>query len=70
MAERQDIETRMVVEGQPYLVRLINNPTIEDVVVTEMRLSLAEKDGSVVLDDAHRVSKDIRDFLIRLGVER
>lgn len=70
MAERQDIETRMVVEGQPYIVRLINNPTIEDVVVTEMRLTLAEKDGSITLDEDHRVSRNIRDFLIRLGVER
>ena len=70
MSDRQEVETRLVVDGKPVLVRLVSNPTVDDVVVTEMRLHAAGLANGTELDEEHRVERGIRDFLIRLGVER
>ncbi len=69
MSVRNDIEGRFLVDGQPVLIKLINNPTIDDVMVTEARVQATAVERGAV-DPDRRVARDIRDFLIRLGVER
>jgi hypothetical protein len=69
VADRRDIEQRLIVDGRPYVIRLISNPTIDDVLVTEARIRLSEiESGSV--DSSRQVKRDVRDLLIRIGVER
>ena len=67
---RQTVRQRLIVDGLPYVVSLISNPTIEDVVVTEMRIQAAAIEGRPALLEDRIVQRDIKDFLIRLGVER
>lgn len=69
MSDRQEVESRMVVDGRPVIIRVISNPTIDDVVITEARIYAAELEGGTI-DEDRRVQRDVRDFLIRLGVER
>ena len=71
MSEQIVIDQSMVVEGDSLTVSLIQNPLIDDVLVTEMQVQAAsiwQNNDSIVSD--RRVSRDIRDWLIRLGVER
>jgi hypothetical protein len=70
VSDRQEVESRVVLDGKPVVVKLISNPTIDDVVVTETRIHAAEIFNQVSLSDERRVQRDIRDFLIRIGVER
>lgn len=54
----------------PFDVSFIVNPTIEDVLVAEVEIqamAIVNQDGSA---DNRQVSYDIRDFLIRLGINR
>jgi hypothetical protein len=69
MPLRTDIKTRAVLNGRPYTIFLVDNPTIEDVVAVEIRLYAAEVMNGASPSE-HRVSRDVRDLLIRLGVER
>lgn len=69
MAARDIVSSRLIVNGRPYIINLINNPTIDDVVMTESRVLAAEIENGVI-EEGRRVSRDIRDFLIRLKVER
>ncbi len=69
MTVRNDIERRYIVDGKPVIIRLINNPLIDDVVVTEMRVQATAIESGTV-DPNRRVERSIRDFLIRLGVEK
>jgi hypothetical protein len=60
----------MILDGKPWTVSLIQNPTIDDVLVTEARLQAHNvEQGAVVTSDDRRVARDIRDYLIRFGVE-
>lgn len=71
MANRNVVTARVIVGGRPLLISLIDNPLIDDVLITEARIqaaSIAFQDDSLVV--GRHVSRDIRDFLIRLGVER
>lgn len=69
MNVRDDIQGKFIVNGRPVTVRLINNPTIDDVLISEARVhATAIERGSI--DTNRRVPRDLRDFLIRLGVER
>lgn len=71
MANRAVVTANLLVNGKPVSVSLIDNPLIDDVLITEARIqaaSIINQDPSLV--DNRRVSKDIRDFLIRTGVER
>lgn len=70
MAAHTKIETRYIVAGKPVFINLIENPTIDDVVVTEARVYAASLDRRDPTLNDRRVSRDIRDFLIRIGVER
>lgn len=69
MAIRSVFETKTSLPTGPARVRIINNPTIEDVLASETRTWLYSfSEGNV--DDTRRVSYDIRNYLIRQGVER
>lgn len=71
IANRNEVPIRMVVDGEPLLVTLIQNITIDDVISTEARIqatAIETGDSSIVTD--RQVSFELRDFLIRLGVER
>lgn len=71
MSARYEVMTRMVVEGRPVLVGVIQNPTIDDVVVTEARIHAASVDRvDPSLVEGRRVDRRLRDYLVRLGVER
>ena len=60
---------RMIVDGKPLLISLIQNPLIDDVLVTEARLQATDIEEGVTSNPDRRVGRDVRDFLIRLGVE-
>lgn len=69
MSNHLEVMNRLVIDGEPFLVNLISYPTIDDVVVTEMRLTAYEI-FSGKKDATRRVDRQIRDYLIRTGVER
>lgn len=59
----------MFVDDKPMLYNIISNPLIDDVVITEARLQAYEVENGT-LEEGRRVDRGVRDFLIRLGVER
>ena len=69
MSARQESQIRLVVDGRPVLYRVLSNPIIDDVVIAEARLQAFQIENGKKNED-HRVERGIRDFLIRLGVER
>lgn len=69
MSSRQEVENRLIVEGRPVIVKLITNPLIDDVVIAEARILASEIENGP-FTDTRRVDRSIREFLIRLGVER
>ena len=70
MSNQVIITNRMIVDGKPLLVSLIQNPLIDDVLITEARLQATNIEERVSSNSDRRVGRDVRDFLIRLGVER
>lgn len=64
------ITQRLVVDGKPMIVSLIQNPTIDDILVTEAQIQATTIEEQSEVNPDRRVERDIRDFLIRLGVER
>lgn len=70
-ANRNEVETKFVVEGAPLRITLLQNPIIDDVLVSEARVQATSVEtGDPSLVQERRVGRDLRDFLIRLGVER
>lgn len=70
-AGRSVIETKVRVDGRPATVQAIRSPTIDDVVIAEGRLYLASLDrADPAISSGHRVPIEVRDYLVRLGVER
>lgn len=69
MPFRTSVKMQAVMQGRPYTVLLLDNPIIDDILVVEMKLRAAEIMNNEV-NTEHRVSRDVRDVLIRLGVER
>jgi hypothetical protein len=69
MSNRVEAPIKMLVNGTVVTLTLIENPIIDDVVVTEAKLQAAYIGNNANLTD-HRVDLQVRDFLIRLGVER
>jgi len=67
--QRQESEVRLIVDGRPVIYKVISNPLIDDVLINEMRMTASEIENGP-LDDGRRVERGVRDFLIRLGVER
>lgn len=70
MSNQVIVTQRLIVEGKPLLVSLIQNPLIDDVLITEARLQATDIEEGNTANTDHRVGRDVRDFLIRLGVER
>jgi hypothetical protein len=68
MPFRTNVVTKMMLEGRSYSVFIVDNPTIDDVLMVESQLYAAEIESGESTD--RRVGRDIRDLLIRLGVER
>ncbi len=60
---------RYLVNGQPVLVNVIQNPTIDDVLITEARIAAYEVESGPY-EYRKPVSRKVRDYLIRLYVER
>lgn len=69
MSDRQESEARLIVDGRPVLYEVISNPLIDDVVIAEARILAYEIENGPTSTD-RRVDRGVRDFLIRLGVER
>ena len=70
MSNQIVVSQRMIVEDKPLLVSLIQNPLIDDVLITEARLQATDIEEGNSANPDRRVGRDVRDFLIRLGVER
>jgi len=68
MPFRTNVSSKITVNGQAYTVFIVDNPTIDDVLMVEMQLYAAELRHGETQD--RRVVRDVRDLLIRLGVER
>lgn len=66
---RQEVLDRMTIDGRPFIVSLVYNPTIDDVVISEARI-IAHEISSGEAAQARRVERPLRDYLIRLSVER
>lgn len=69
MPFRTNVATKVALNGRPYTVFVVDYPTIDDVIVVEMKLHAAEIINNEV-NEGYRVDRDVRDVLIRLGVER
>jgi hypothetical protein len=59
----------VIINGRSYDLTVVENPTIDDVMVSEMKVQAQKVAESIDVSD-RRVSRSIRDFLVRLGVER
>jgi hypothetical protein len=70
MINQTVITQRMVVSGSPLQLTLIENPTIDDVIITEAQIQASVISKGGTMDLTRRVGRDVRDFLIRLGVSR
>jgi hypothetical protein len=70
LAAQQKIVQNVIIDGSAYEITLFDNPTIDDVVVAEARIHAASIDGRPNLVEGRVVSREIRDFLIRLGVDK
>ena len=69
MVLKREVYSKVTINGQIYNIKLINNPTIDDIVETEARIyAIGRKNGQV--DENRYVKRSIKDFLIRVGVER
>lgn len=69
MALRTDVVSKVQVDGRPYTLVLVENPTIDDVLVVEAKLTAAEIMNEESFGE-RRVDRAVRDLLIRMGVER
>jgi len=69
MPFRTNINTKITVDGKPYTVLFIDNPTVEDVLVVEMKVWARNLQNNTP-KPTRRVPPSIRDVLIRLGIPR
>ncbi len=68
MSARQESSIRLIVDGKPVIYRVLSSPVIDDVVISEAKIQAFQiEHGSL---GERRVDRSLRDFLIRLGVER
>lgn len=69
MPFRTQATAKASLNGRPYTIIVVDNPTIDDVLIVEMKLRAGEIMNGTE-NTGHRVAADVRDVLIRLGVER
>jgi hypothetical protein len=70
MGNRNVVTASLVVDGKPLTVSFLDNIIIDDVLITEAMIqaqAIQNQDGSA---DNRQVEREIRYYLIRLGVER
>lgn len=74
MSDRITVATNIVLDGHAYVATLFHNPTIEDVIIGEMRVAAYEVENGPLSEDPNDPSRltprDIRDYFIRMGIER
>jgi hypothetical protein len=71
MSDRQEVISSMTVDGAPITLKLISHPVIDDILLTEAKIAAFEvENGPVDPTGERRVGRDVRDYLIRIGVER
>jgi hypothetical protein len=68
MSERTEVVSDIVVAGRPLTLKLLSHPLIDDILLTEAQIAAFEIENGP--GEERRVGRDIRDYLIRLGVER
>jgi len=69
MSIRLQRAATVLLNGKVQELLLIENPLIDDVIVAEAKVK-AYQVASSTTDPSRRVNRDIRDFLIRLGVTK
>ena len=67
MSDYQVVQQQFIVDGQPVEVNLINNPTVYDVMITEEMIAAYEIINGPL--SGHRVSRSLRDYFIKTGVQ-
>lgn len=66
---RQTATSDIYVDGKTYKVSVIENPNVDDVLITEAQIhARAVSTGESVAD--RRVERSLRDYLVRFGVGR
>lgn len=71
IANRNEVETKLVVDGKPLTITLLQSITVDDVIGTEAQVqATAINKANQQMLVGRRVDRNIRDYLIRLGVER
>ncbi len=68
MSVQKIISGHYLLKGEKVFVQLLHNPTIEDVLSVEARVAAYQVESGDNPD--RRVDRRVRDFLIRIGVER
>jgi hypothetical protein len=69
MSDRKEVTGTVIVDGVRYFITLMDNFTVEDVLVTEAQIQAAGiVEGKI--DPDRRVEKVVRDVLIKTGMER
>jgi hypothetical protein len=71
MTIRRIIPTTVVVEGIALQLNLIQNPNIDDAVMTEMKVyanALAKNELSTL--EARRIDRGLREYLTKEGLQR
>lgn len=69
ISEREELLNPIVIDGRPYTLRLIQSPLIDDVVISETQIAAFEV-AQGIKPTERRVDRGVRDYLIRLRVER
>lgn len=68
-AVRNELVTKMVVDGRPLTVTLIDSIVIDDVVSTEAQVQALSLQNDGVSVTRRRVDRAVRNYLVRIGVE-
>jgi len=66
---RNELVTKMVVEGRSLTITLIDSIVIDDVVSTEAQVQALSLLNDGVTVSGRRVDRTIRNYLVRIGVE-
>lgn len=69
MSNYNVVPVSVVVDGRPFIISLIENPIIDDVLITEVRIQAASIENQDNSTEDRVVDRGIRNYLIRLGVE-
>lgn len=68
MASRNEVAIQLSTRTDAYEVTLISNPTVDDVMVFQMKMQAASLINQDSVAKNFKVDKNIRGLLVRLGV--